>query len=622
VVQSRRVTTSRRLLVAGVAAALTAAMAVGSTASPVDHSPATQTPYPGGRWQPGPATYGITSQKNVHVRMSDGVQLVADVYYPASLTTGERVAQKFPVLLQQTPYTNTTGTEDTANGTIPGPFLITHGYIYVSADVRGTGRSGGNGSFFGKRDALDGVELVHWAAKLPGSNGIVGLAGCSYLAQAQLYTAAKLGRHSPVKAMLPECISGDVYRDTYFENGIPSLAWHGAGLASGTLLGPSIERYLATKYVESQRGGATAYDRYFWHIRDHLAQARAIVRTHIPALMWDGWDEPGFGGQELYAALQNAWAGRSPFARMRIGQRVTGRYQLIVGDWSHGGRLDPGIELEWFDTWLKHRDTGLQTRTHTPMHLAELPGDRWVNTATYPMTADYTRYFLGADGVLARTPQSKGSGSLTYAPPQPDDTLTFTTGRFAAGATVAGPIAASIYASSTTANLELMADVYDVAPDGTATQIAHGGILGSLRRRVKSRSWADADGRSIRPYLSLRADHPVPVGTMRRYDIPIQPAFWSLKPGHRLRIVLAAQPDPSVCITNGAKVVARVIGCLPRPAILATLAGGRYTIAWGGAERSAVNLPLLPYRVFATVRSGVTPTSGSTALPLDWASPR
>lgn len=615
-------TAVRSLLVAGAVTALAAGLAVPSIASTPHPAPRHRTPYPGGVWQPGPAAYGIVAKKNVTVRMSDGVKLVADVYYPADLSTGKRIARTFPVLLQQTPYTATTGNEGSVSGTIPGSLLVQHGYIYASADVRGTGRSSGSNGFFDSRNARDGVDLVHWAATLPGSNGVVGLDGCSYLAQAQLYTAARLGRHSPVKAMIPSCISGDVYRDTYFENGIPSLAWHGAGVASGSLLGPSTEAYLAAKYANSQRGGSVAFYRHFWKIRDHIRQARAIVGTHIPALLWDGWDEPGFGAQELYAALQNGWDGRSPYARMRPNQPVSGRYQLIVGDWGHGGGLDPAIELEWFDTWLKHRHTGLQIHTHTPMHLQMLPTDRWVNASTYPMTANYTRFFLGSHGKLLRARPNAGSGVLSYGPPQDGDTLTFTTGRLRHGATVAGPITATIEAASTTANLELMADVYDVAPDGSQTQIAHGGVLASMRKRTSSRSWTDARGRLIRPYLALHTDEPATPDRLTRYAVPIQPTFSSLAPGHRLRLQLAAQPDPSVCLSNGAKVVARVIGCLPRPAVLATLAGGRYTIRWGARHSSTVNLPLMPRHAFATARSGVTPTSKSVVLPLDWSSPR
>ncbi|MBV9485025.1 MAG: CocE/NonD family hydrolase [Frankiaceae bacterium] len=616
--------TLRAFAVTGIAGAVAVGAilpAPAATQPPSSKPPAHPSPYPGGHWRPGAPRFAIAAKKNVKVTMSDGVKLTADVYYPADRRTGHRVHRRFPVLLQQTPYTTTTGTENGIKGIVDGSMLVEHGYIYVSADVRGTGRSSGSNGYFNNRNARDGVNLVHWAAKLPGSNGVVGLDGCSYLAQSQLYTAAKLGRHSPVKAMVPSCISGDVYRDTYFENGIPSIAWHGAGLASGSLLGPTTEAFLARKYADSQRGGQVAFYRHFWKVRDHIRAARAIVRTHIPALMWDGWDEPGFGAQELYAALQNAWAGRSPYRAMRPHQRVTGRYQLIVGDWGHGGGLDPAIELEWFNTWLKHRHTGLQVHTRTPMHLEQLPTDRWVNAATYPFTTHYRQFFLSTDRLRHARPKP-ASGDLAYGPPQDGDVLTFITRPFRHGVTVAGPMAASIVAAASTSNLELMVDVFDISPAGAASKIAHGGVVANLRHRVAARSWHDVRGRLVRPYLALVHEHAVPPDRAYRYAVPIQPAMWTLAPHHRLQIQLAAQPDPSECLSNGAKVVARVIGCLPRPAVLAGLAGGTYSIRFGGRRASTINLPLMSRHAFHPVRSGPTPTSDSVALPADWSSPR
>src|SRR5205085_1787900 len=60
-----------------------ATIAVGSTDS------ATPSPYPGGRWTPPPATYGVVAVRNVMIPMDDKdatgnpVKLVGDVYYPA-----------------------------------------------------------------------------------------------------------------------------------------------------------------------------------------------------------------------------------------------------------------------------------------------------------------------------------------------------------------------------------------------------------------------------------------------------------------------------------------------------------------------------------------------------------
>ena len=587
------------------------------------------TAYPGGQWQPPAPSYGVLAMKNVPVRMDDGVDLAADVYYPTNPTTGVRAPGTFPVLLTQTPYTNSTGLASAASSAGPGDYFVERGYIFVSADVRGTGRSSGDGGFFSPRDARDGVDLVDWVAHhLPGSSGVVGLTGCSYLAQTQLYTAALLGPHSPVKAMIPACISGDVYRDTYLENGIPSPAWDGAGLAAGALLGPTIEAYMVPQYSESQtdngsgQAGDTAYDKTFWLERDHIAQAQAVAATGIPTLLWDGWSEPGFGALELYDALQNAAFGRSPYAPLWPGEAVTGRYQLIIGDWTHGGGLDNGIMLEWYDTWLKGEHTGLPTGTSTPIHLQELgtPAVRWVNAATYPMTNHYTALYLGPGGNLASRPPAKpGSESLIWAQPTVSGaTVTYTSSPLVRGALLAGPSAVKVWARSDNSELELMADLLDLAPDGTATAITHGGILGSLHDLDPSRSWTDPAGLPARPFLTLQQDNYVSAGDTTAYEIPLAPKVWELAPGHRLELELSTQADERDCITAMEKIVWPVLGCKPRPAILAKLAGGTYTIEAGVGHPSLLSLPLLPYETLPAVRAGTTPTSGGVVLPEQW----
>src|SRR5436309_2480307 len=83
-----------RRTVLPIAAALAIATAV--TAAPTLAAKAT--------WKPEPATYGDVTVGNVQIPMSDGVNLVGDVVYPADKATGNQAAGKFPVLLTQNPY--------------------------------------------------------------------------------------------------------------------------------------------------------------------------------------------------------------------------------------------------------------------------------------------------------------------------------------------------------------------------------------------------------------------------------------------------------------------------------------------------------------------------------------
>jgi len=118
----------RRLLVSVVLLAAVAAPIAPLT--PTASRGTTPTPYPGGVWSPPAPSYGVEAMKNVAVPMDDNVTLTADVYYPADPDTGNRAAGTFPVLLTQTPYTNSTGLTAATSSSGPGDFFVERGYIF------------------------------------------------------------------------------------------------------------------------------------------------------------------------------------------------------------------------------------------------------------------------------------------------------------------------------------------------------------------------------------------------------------------------------------------------------------------------------------------------------------
>src|SRR5437764_5720545 len=166
-------------------------------------------PTPASAWAPEPARYGVSAPEEHAVTMSDGVRIRADVYYPTDPQTGQRAAGSFPAILAQTPYGKRSDVTKSGSGSsdLGGdgyfPYLVTRGYVNVVADVRGTGSSDGDFKLFGPREIRDGVELVHWAAGLPRTDGRVGAAGESYVGLNQIFTGAEVGPGSPLKAIFP-----------------------------------------------------------------------------------------------------------------------------------------------------------------------------------------------------------------------------------------------------------------------------------------------------------------------------------------------------------------------------------------------------------------------------------
>ena len=428
---------------------------------------AADTPWPGGSWQPDPVRYGMTTVHNVPLKMDDGVTLLANVGYPSDVSTGNRVSGTFPVLLTQDPYSGA--------AQLPNSYYVTRGYINAVVEVRGTGDTYGPGgsqvasSFFGPRQTKDSVALVHWAAhKLSGSNGVVGLDGCSFLGIDQIFTAAAVGSQSPVKEILPACAANSY--DNYFAGGIPSQV---AGLFDSPLAqsldGTKNEplNNAANDALEHQfvSGGPAAYNGKFWQERTTYNVAPQIVKNGIPALLWSGWyPTDGPGSLIEYAIFQNAYAHRAPFGPMDPNQSTTGRYQIVVGPWMHGQGLDDAFQLEWYDTWLKGEHTGI-TNTSTPMHLYDLQAGQWANAKTYPLTGDYTAYRLGDGGSLSTSLQGSGSSRILWGQPVAGKTsISFDAPSFSRQVTIGGPIAATIYARSSNRNVELIGTLFDVEP--------------------------------------------------------------------------------------------------------------------------------------------------------------
>jgi predicted acyl esterase len=620
------------------------------------------TPYPEGRWQPPAPAFGEYKEVGRRVRASDGAVLVVDVTYPADPQSGQRLPGPFPVILNQDLYSGSLlyGRAVPTSSTPPPPnYFVQRGFIFVHSHDRGTGGSqGAVDTSFGTRVGQDGVELAYWAAdpaNVPGSGGIVGLEGCSALGIVQLSTLSRLGElqgdgaevlvpganpdlpgrlvpataaTNPIRAAIPQCHALSQYREQFTDNGVPTTIF-GLSLVSpvagAAIFGTSTDNLLSnfepTSYsVDMLLHGDRGYDRQFWQDRDWLRHADDIARTGVPVLQWVGYYETGFvAAQQLYAALQNAAVGRPLTAPMVAGQPTSPKYRAIIGDWGHGGGLDKGVELEWFDTWMRGIDTGLQSAVGSLL-LKEMPNTatgRWIAPQTYPQTTEYQPHYLGAGGTLSGAPAATetavpiawGAGpevAYTVSQAQPVDT------------TILGPTTAELWVTSSTKNAQLYVELQDVGPDGSTTTITHGSILASRSKLDPTRTWTSPNGLPIRPWLTLDADRYVQPNTPVLLTVPLQPVTWRLLAGHHLRLSLAPNPG-SHCVPDGSLAAGPIpYGCLLSPELIGSLAGGVVQVLQGGAHASRLSAALVPSDSIPTIRSGQTPSGNGSGMPLDW----
>jgi putative CocE/NonD family hydrolase len=566
------------------------------------------------------------------------------------------------VLLTQTPYG--AGLDAIANAGSAGlvgasAYLVARGYIGVEMDVRGTGASDGTFGLFDPVQAQDGALITHWAAKLPHANGEVGLFGPSYLGIDQFRTAVDAGPGSPIKAMFPIVSSTELYRDIVTAGGVPqiefNLPYELALVPSLNLVNPILEagptlvsaltRHLAAlltiavpQIANIASGGSEAYDGPYWQVRSPVSYLRQIVADKIPAFLVGGWFDLFQRGEPLnYSGFQNAYRRRPVLASMRPHQPVTGRYQLIdgpvyhatTGSVSYRGLDLNGLELAWFDRWLKGIKTGID-QTSTPLHVYDLGTNTYREASRYPFDqAKPTTYYFNAGGALSpgRPTTSGGSDSILFAgasigcsnsteqwsaglislalgflklknPCITDASLSqigpwtvnYTTPPFTTPTTLAGPIGATIYAKANTRDTLWVVSISDVGPDGKSRQITQGVLDGSLRALNMTNTWMGAGGRPILPYhpYTKASQTPVVPGQITRYDVEIFPTFDTLLPGHRLRVTVASDDFPHI---------------IPSASEFANLLLGSWQVQRNATAASGVELPLATPSAFASTRA-------------------
>ena len=117
-----------------------------------------------GAWAQGDKTHdAVLFAKDVMVPTRDGIHLATDVYRPA--LEDVPVEDKFPVLLQRTPYN-----KDGRGFVERAKYFAEHGYVVVLQDIRGRYKSEGVFSKYYDFDAPDGFDTIEWIAALPYSS--------------------------------------------------------------------------------------------------------------------------------------------------------------------------------------------------------------------------------------------------------------------------------------------------------------------------------------------------------------------------------------------------------------------------------------------------------------------
>ncbi|HUT92757.1 MAG TPA: CocE/NonD family hydrolase [Thermoguttaceae bacterium] len=329
-----------------------------------------------------PGEYQVGVERNVRVRMRDGVHLATDVYYP--MENGRPLQQKLPAVLMRTPYNKA------AWGVAYTRFFAEHGYLSVAQDCRGRFES--EGEFFPfVDDPEDGYDTIEWLARHPMCDGKVGMHGVSYMGWVQFHAATQ---HPPsLVTMIPHDGPTNAYHYSLRCGGalhLGLLQWILSVAQNGREAGQNPAAAKAVREMASGRAFLEWCERIPWQrgqtpLRLTPAYEDAAMKLYFENYEYnDFWRQPGLGMSEYFDDFPDVpilwvvgWYDWYPRTISDGYQKMVemGRknQHFLCGPWTHNsfrptaGDVHFGtrgakvrsyddflkLELAWFDRWLK-----------------------------------------------------------------------------------------------------------------------------------------------------------------------------------------------------------------------------------------------------------------------------
>jgi predicted acyl esterase len=563
---------------------------------------------------------------DVGIEVDDGLVLRADVFRPA-------VPGRYPVLLSYGPYAKGLAFQDGypsawqkmvadhpdvphgssnlyQNWEVVDPEKwVPDGYVCVRVDSRGCGRSPGYVDHFSMRETRDFHDCIEWAGVQPWSNGKVGLSGVSYFGINQWQVA---GLQPPHLAAM--CIwegAADWYRDMTHHGGILSTFWanwydmqvktvqHGLGergprsRANPALLVCGDE---TLSDAQLARNRCSFGDDILAHPVDddyHQERSARWDRITVPFLSAGNW-----GGQGLHLR------GNSE-AFLRAASKHKWLEMHGLEHWTHF-YTDYGIAIQkrFFGHFLKGERTGWDEEP--PVRLQVRHVDRFVERteSDWPIARTrWTKLHLQPAAQALATEPAAANGTLSFD--APGDGLTFLSAPLAQAMEVTGPLAAKLWASSSTTDADLFlvlrvftSDLRELTFAGAIdphTPVAQGWLRASHRALDPqlTREW--------RPYHTHASEQKLQPGAPVELDIELWPTSIVVPAGCRIALSVRGR-DYMYAEKTGLKLSNfknELRGCGPflhdeprdRPA---REFAGRTTVHFGPAHPAWLLLPVIP----------------------------
>jgi hypothetical protein len=536
-------------------------------------------------------THKMKIEKDVDIPMRDGTILKADVFRPDA-------PGKFPVLINMGIYQKDKlwvpphDLEEKPNPhmnweTVNPEWWVPRGYICLRVDERGSGKTPGQLIAYSQQEAIDFYDAIEWAGHQGWSSGNVGTIGISFFARTQWWVANL--KPPSLKCIMPWEGAADQYRDVLYHGGI-----FGAGFIVSWFTMHMAHHLIGRAYAHNPD---TFQENLLWTMMRNNLDSGAFKSQQAS---WDTMDLPlyavgNWSGMALH--LRGATEGFSRAASKHKKLRIhNGTHYHAF--YSENGRHD---QLRWFDHWLKGIDTGIMDEP--PVKLAiRHGGDKveWRHENEWPLArSQWTKLYLdlskpddsegkGFNGTLARANPAK-TASRTYEATggshghPPAKGISLVTPPMREDTEITGPIAAQLWVSSTSEDMDLFLtirnidpagnDVWDTGQQGGQVPVAKGWL------RVSHRELDPALSKPYRPYHQHQRRLWLKPGEIVKVDVEVWPTSMVFKQGHRLRLDI--QPKDGV-------------GSAPYTHYHADYNDGQNTIHSGGDKESFLLVPIIP----------------------------
>jgi uncharacterized protein len=547
-----------------------------------------------------PASHRYEVREGLRTPMSDGVELVGDLFLPV-----EPAGTTAPTMLIRTPY----GRSGLSTLLFARPFAE-RGFPVLVQSCRGTFGSGGVFTPM-VHEREDGIDTVRWVRRQPWFTGALVTAGASYLGFTQWAVAGYLQRDDPDAAPDALCLQVTMpdFGEFTWDHGAfglrTALGWtqmvsrqerraaqlrqllgQVAGRASGDgALQRGYDRLPANE-ADKVATGHTVHWYQDWLAHDSLADDYWTQQSHTatvpavtaPVAMVTGWYDIFLPWQlRDYRAL--VAAGNPP--------------QLTVGPWGHGSpQLHRTVPAETI-AFLRHHLMGEPDPREHPVRVYVTGAEEWRDLPVWPPEGVAERdWLLRGGGRLTPPgapdgPEDAGPSRYTYDPAYPTpalggpslaegflpgdnraherraDVLTFTSPVLDEPVEVLGEPVATIALGSDRERTDVFVRLCDVHPDGRSMTVCDG------IRRLGGRGTRDTDPRPD-------ADG------VREVEVALWPTAHRFGPGHRIRLQVSSGAHPRYLRNTGSD---------EPPATARALLPAHQEVHHDAARRSRITLP-------------------------------